>query len=96
MKSKYLVDTATFELPEIDPLITEFVEKQEVGWGDDVFYLGVMHNGVIYRRLMCEEGAHDFIPFKEFMHDHGYTELVGESSSLKGYSMLFVHNSALR
>lgn len=95
MKSKYLVDISTFELPEIDPLITDFVEKQEVYWGDDIFHMAISHNGVVYRVVTCEEGASDFIPFSELMHDHGYTDLAKETGNYKGYSLFFAYTASL-
>lgn len=96
MKSKYLIDPTQFELPEIDPLITAFVEKQTTYWADDIFHLAIQHNGVVYRVVICEEGISDLMPFNDFMHDHGYIDLAGNNGSFKGYSSFFVHKSTLR
>lgn len=96
MKSKYLVDLATFELPTVDVEITAFVEKQEVYWGNNFYKIGIMHNGVIYREVLCEEGLSELISFHNFIGDYGYTDLVGDKGHIKNYSSLFVHKSALR
>ncbi|MFZ7197770.1 hypothetical protein [Avibacterium avium] len=96
MKSKYLVDITTFELPPVDAEITTFIEKQEVYWGDDFYKIGIMHNGVIYREILCEEGLIELISFHNFIGDHGYTDLVGDKGHIKSYSSLFVRNSDIR
>lgn len=95
MKSKYLIDPLTAELPEIDPLITAFVEKQKTYRADDIFHLAISHNNEVYRVVTCEEGLSDLIPFTELMHDHGYVDLAGDNGSYKGYSSYFVHKSTL-
>lgn len=95
MKSKYLIDPTSFELPEIDPLITAFVKKQKTYWADDIFHLAIQHNGMVYRIVTCEEGLSDLIPFTEFMHDHGYVDLAKDNGAYKGYSSFFVHKADL-
>lgn len=96
MKSKYLVDTTTFELPAIDAEITAFVEKRPVHNADEIFHLAIEHNGVVYRVVTCEEGFSDLQAFNNFMNQHGYTDLAWEWGSHKGYSSYFVNNATLR
>ncbi|OOF60831.1 hypothetical protein BH925_04145 [Rodentibacter pneumotropicus] len=96
MKSQYLVDISTFELPEIDSAITAFVENQDTYWADDIYRLAIMHRGIIYRVVTCEEGFSDLIPFTEFMHDYGYIDLAKDRGHFKGYSSLFIHKADLR
>ncbi|MBS6009691.1 MAG: hypothetical protein KH943_08050 [Haemophilus parahaemolyticus] len=96
MKSKYLVDPTTFELPAIDAEITAFVENQAVKYADEVFHMAIEHNGKVYRVVTCEEGLTDLQDFNNFMNKHGYTDLAWEWGSHKGYSSYFVIKSNLR
>lgn len=94
MKSKYLIDPETFELPTIDSIITEFVKHRPVYYGDEVFPLAIEHNGVCYRVVICEE-SEDLFDFNDLMLKHGYKDLAWEQGAYKGYSSYFVHKSAL-
>lgn len=95
MKSQYLVDCSTFELPAIDAEITAYVQAQESYWAETDYRVGIMHNGVIYRLIICDEDLPELIAFTQWIVPQGYTDIVGERGIMNGYSSIFVPNSDL-
>ena len=85
MKSKYLIDPTTFELPAFDAQITQYVEeKGEDPWGSTNCYIGIYHNGVLYRRLTAE-GLTEWAGCDNFLFSLGLTKIEAEH----GYDSLF-------
>ncbi|SUT91479.1 hypothetical protein [Actinobacillus lignieresii] len=83
MKSKYLVEN--YPLPAIDTKITAYVEeKGEDPWGSTDFYIGIIHQGVLYRRLSAE-GITELVGCDNFLLDLG---LIKQPAA-KGYDSLF-------
>lgn len=85
MKSKYLIDPATFALPAIDASISAFVEeKGEDPWGSTNCYIGIIYNGTRYRQLIAE-GLTEWVACDYFLIDLGLTKL----EPVHGYDSLF-------
>lgn len=83
MKSKYLVEN--HPLPEIDRLITDYVEEQgEDPWGSTDCHIGIIHQGVLYRCLSAE-GITEWVGCDNFLMNLGLTKLP----ATKGYDSLF-------
>lgn len=85
MKSKYLIDPTTFQLPAIDARISAFVEeKGENPWGSTNCYIGIIYNGTRYRQLIAE-GLTEWVACDHFLIDLGLKKL----ESAHGYDSLF-------
>ena len=85
MKSKYLIDPTTFELPAFDAQITQYVEeKGEDPWGSTNCYIGIYHNGVLYRRLTAE-GLTEWVGCDNFLFSLGLNKIEAK----QGYDSLF-------
>ncbi|OOF82509.1 hypothetical protein BKG93_11250 [Rodentibacter ratti] len=85
MKSQYLVDISTFELPEIDAQISQYVEEEgEHPWGSTNFFIGIYFNGSLYRRLTAE-GLTEWVGCDNFLFSLGLTKI----ESTRGYDSLF-------
>ncbi|HDL1112637.1 TPA: hypothetical protein PWU90_000797 [Mannheimia haemolytica] len=88
MKSKYLVDTTTFKLPEIDPLITAFVEENPSYWGSTISVAAIKHLGEIYRLIICDEGLTEWMCCINWLNQHGYTDIT-KGKGLNRYDAVF-------
>lgn len=94
MKSKYLVDTTTFELPDFDKSLSEYIRLHETYWGSVTYIIGIMHNGVLYRCIICDDGLGEFVGCCEWLNKQGYTNLL-PGKPKNGYDAIFVADCKL-
>ncbi len=81
MRSVYLSDVR----PEIDAQISAYVEeKGEDPWGSTDCFVGIIYQGIIYRRLIAE-GLTEWASCDSFLLDLGLQKLPAKA----GYDALF-------
>lgn len=82
MRSTYLIDESA--LPDADATISDFVSQFEEHPLSQDFYIGILCNGRIYRRLVAE-GLDEFLACYAFLHRFGLIKLSPE----RNYDALF-------
>lgn len=53
-----------------------------------------MHNGVLYRRIICDDGLGEFVGCCEWLNKQGYINLL-PGKPKNGYDAIFVADSEL-